>query len=231
MENRNILLAMSGRNPALKSELTGYYQNNGYNVYCSNAKSNEEIDLSYRQLEADGVVISTCIYFALPLFQVSVFDVDFTHKLEGSIDEGLIIGAWWIRQTCEYHRRIGGIGNMIILNHIPSIVPTQKYSYCCINEAALTNLGKVTVMDTEGNTDIRINFVTYGWLESDQAEREWNDTLAELHKGAKAPILKCVTGTEVAEACMATGMISGMNGNNLILDHGFSISRSIKQYP
>lgn len=229
MKKKAILLAMGHRHPALAKAIEDYFRDNDHEVLTCSADTEETITKAFEQYTAAAVEITTCIYFPEALFATSVFSNDFIDTMEDSISAGFVVGAWWIKGACEYYRQQKASGNLIILNHIPAIVPTQRYSYCCIAEAALTNLAKVAVMDTQGNTPVRINILTHGWLADEGRESAWLETLIAHHGAAKAPILQAVEYSEVAEAIAGMTMMKAMNGSNLILDQGFSISRSIVQ--
>ncbi|MBQ8053359.1 MAG: hypothetical protein IJ198_06125 [Lachnospiraceae bacterium] len=229
MNHKAVMIAMGSRNETLAGELTKDYEARGYQVIRSEERTQEGVKNAYEKVEKDGIAVETCILFPEPVYQVSLFDDDFIERMEASIDEGLIVGAWWLQQTANYLNRNGIKGQMIVMNHVSNIVPTQRYSYCSIPEAALANLVRVGVMDTHGNTDININLLTLGWLESTPMEKKWEEEMVRLYGGAKAPVLKCVADQEVIDACRAFDLLGGMNGGNIVLDNGFAISRTIRQ--
>ena len=135
---------------------------------------------------------------------------------------------FWIQQSSKYFQRNERKGTIVALEHIPSVVPDMKYSYCCIPEAALGNLVRVGAMDTFGNTEVRMNLVTFGWREDDEAECAWLEEMKEIYGSAKAPILQKISNEEVVQGCIAASSLSGMNGANLFVDGGYSVSRTIR---
>ncbi|MDR1520379.1 MAG: SDR family oxidoreductase [Planctomycetota bacterium] len=230
MNEKTVLLAMGNRNPELANRMAERYAEQGYRVHRDDSAGREDISAFYRDLEKDGGAVGGCVYFPEPLFTASLFDADFCDRMEGSVAGDLLNGTWWIQQTSDHMRRNGAGGYITVLNHVASIVPTRRYSYCGVAEAALVNVGKVAALDNSATAaDIRINFITCGWRESDPETGAWVEELKILHKTDTAPIIKYVTDLEIVEACLAAGQLRGMNGSSLMVDKGFSISRTIKQ--
>lgn len=228
MEGKGVVIAMGSRDENLAASIETACVKKGYRVYRSEANTQAQVEAFYKTLEEQGIFAEQCIYIPLPLKEVSLFDADFLDCMSQEIDGGLVNGTWWIQQSCSYFKRNGYAGTVTVLNHIPSVVPDMKYSYCCIQEAALGNLVRVAAMDTYGNTDVRINMVTFGWRETDAGEKAWFEEMQEIYGGAKAPILKLVSNEEVADTCTAAASLSGMNGANLFVDGGYSVSRTIR---
>lgn len=224
---KTLILALADRNPILADVLDQNYRSRGFRVVRSSAEKKEDVSSFFDQLEETAELI--CIYFPYPVYEISIFDESFIDNMADSLDKGLYAGTWWIQQSAGFVKSKKITGNVIILNHAASVVPTQRYSYCSIPEAALTNLGKVAAMDTADELDFRVNFVTYGWYNGDDNEMAFLEELMNLHKGSKAPILEVVNADEIAMTCLAAESLKGMNGNNLFVDKGFTISRTIRQ--
>lgn len=229
MEKKGIVIAMGNRAENLAKFMEKEYCEQGYQVYRSEAKTKKEVEDFYNKIEQENADVRVCIYFASPLKEMSLFDDDILLEVEKMIEDGLANGTWWLQQTCDYLKRTDKKGSVIIMDHAPSVVPDVKYSYCCIPEAALANIGRVAAMDTHGNTDVNINFVTCGWRASEPAEADWKKEMDEMYGGAKAPILECITDREIADACLLAATFPGTNGNNFFVDKGYCISRTIRQ--
>lgn len=228
MDGKGVVIAMGSRDEKLAASIEDICVKKGYKVYHSEANTQAQVEAFYKTLEEQGIVAEHCVYIPLPLKEVSLFDADFLEHMSREIDEGLVNGTWWIQQSSSYFKRNGYAGTVTVLNHIPSVVPDMKYSYCCIQEAALGNLVRVAAMDTYGNTNVRINMVTFGWRETDEEEKAWFKEMQEIYGRAKAPILRFISNEEIAETCAAAASLSGMNGANLFVDGGYSVSRTIR---
>ena len=229
MEKRAVLIAMGSRIEDLAVQIKERYEEQGYKVYRSEAINQEQIEAEIKEIEKEDIKKLYCIYIPLPLKEMSIFEANFLPEMRKRLREGLENGAFWVQQLSTYARRTGVKSSMIVLMHVPSVVPDVKYSYCCVPEAALGNLVRVAVMDNWKDADVRINLLTYGWRAEDSEEMMWLEEMETMYGEAKAPIREAVSDKEIADACVATGQLSGLNGNDLFVDHGYTISRTIRQ--
>ncbi|MBO0455998.1 hypothetical protein JZO77_04510 [Enterococcus hulanensis] len=226
--DKGIVIIGTERYEKLAEKIEEEYQRNNFIVYKPDCNREREIEKFFKMIGNEKVALTNFFYFSGKSFYTSILKESYLSEMKESINETFLLGALWIKCIGNYLHYNKLKGKMIILAHISSIVPSKEFSYCSIGEAALVNFAKVAILDTHDHTDLQINFITHGWLESEKKEKEWKEQLDILHKDDKSPIVECITDNEVLEACRAVDVITAMNGSNVILDKGYSISRTIK---
>lgn len=227
-KKKNVLIAFGDRKPALREQMVETFQKNDFNVLQSNCSLLSDIQEEVENINNEYGDIHVLIYFPQPPFKMSILDANFSDKVASQIHEDLETGVWWIQTVGKSMASRGNRGSIILLSHITSIVPTQKFSYCSTSQAALMNVAKVGVFDTKKH-DISINIVVTGWSE-DKNEKEFVEQLREVHQNDNNPLLPYTAEQEVAQVCIDLSKTKGINGTTITVDGGFSITRPIRQF-
>jgi enoyl-[acyl-carrier-protein] reductase (NADH) len=228
MENKkNALIVFGERKPEVREQLIHKFMEQGFNVIEGSANSKLNIYEKVEEINNEYGEIHTCIYVTSPPFETSILDVDFNEKMQNSIYQDLETGTWWIQAVASSMDKFDTKGSIIIITHITSNVPTQKFSYCSTSQAALTNIAKVGALDTQ-ESQIKFNFVAMGWSD-DLVEKSFVEQLQEVHKKDKNPLISYTSPKEVAEVCFDLSRMKGINGTTVTVDGGFSITRPIRK--
>lgn len=228
---QTIIIAMPENNSVLSSALKTKYESNGDLVITSSETNKDSIKEFFASLENEKKQITKMIYISPELFEASILDNDFTEKVFKRIDDDLAVGTWWIQNTASHMSRLNIEGNIILINHITSMVPVQKYSYAATSQAALLNLSKVAILDLTGDGHkIQINSVSVGWQEANSDESQFLDKLNTVYGNEPSPIRKVIKTESIVEACYMLGNLQDVNGVNINVDGGYWISRNIRQF-
>lgn len=226
---KRLLIAMSDRNKEVSEKIKTEYENHGYQVSVSQCDDREHIH-TYVDRMNEETMFDDFIYIVKQPKELSILDEKFFDKISAIIDEDLGSAFLWMQETVRKLKQLRKPGRILLLNHISSVVPTQKYSYCSVGQAAMTNMSKVAGIEAvKRNDDIQINVLIVGWNKENMEEADFFRDMLQIHKDDPCPVLKMIAAEEIAECCYALNHLSGVTGTTLVLDNGYSVTRQIRK--
>ncbi|MEW9673054.1 SDR family oxidoreductase [Ammoniphilus sp. 3BR4] len=226
---KNVLIANALRYPALSAEIRHAFEQSGYGVTLSNAVTEAEINQVVADAEKEQEGIYALIYIPQTVFNASILDCKSAERIFDEMRQELQGGAFWLKAVGNSMVKNGIEGRIVILSHVTSNVPTQKFSYCSTGQAALNNLGRVAAVEL-AEYGIRTNLLVMGWTDTEN-QNHFVGQLRALHQHDKAPLLPTISNDEIAKMCftLCDPRMSAVNGAMITLDGGFSVTRHIRK--
>lgn len=226
---KRVLITMGNRNETITEAVCGEYRREGYEVIRSEADTREQICGFFKDLNAQ-TMFDEMIYIVRQPEYLSVMDEDFYGRITEIIDQDLRVCYWWLQETVRKTKVLGLPCGIVLLNHISSVVPTQKYSYCSTSQAAMANMAKVAAVEAaKAGMNIRINTLVAGWNQENRDEEAFIHDLEKIHAGDSCPILEMVSAEEIAQSCFCLNQMRGATGSTVIMDRGYSVTRQIRE--
>jgi NAD(P)-dependent dehydrogenase (short-subunit alcohol dehydrogenase family) len=229
-QSRNVLISMGLRNENLQKELLCTYKKNGFEVYVSDAVDRDKIASYIQDNFGSDKPLDTFVYISPLPCNLSILDDDFNEKMNGLIHDDFKTGFQWLQEVARFTMTHKSSTSIVLIQHISSVVPTQRFSYCSTSQVALLNMSKVAAIEASKNgVNLRINALIAGWCEDNEEEQYFIDRLKDIHKGDSCPILVTVENKNIADACFALGELEGANGTTITIDGGYSVTRQIRK--